>query len=151
MIKLTKLEQTVYDTIRALEAEGDAFDFQDVCMTCDMENTRARGVVVSLVKKGLVQTVQIPFEDGVMDSYQTRSIEEVEAELAASKVTVEAKKDEKPKKVSNASRVREQIAQVKETMSKEEAMAVVMQFCMEQLGQSKQLAKTYFTENWERV
>src|SRR5574343_605808 len=107
MIKLTKLEQTVYDTIRALEAEGDAFDFYDVCMTCDMGYTRARGVVVSLVKKGLVQTVQVPLDEGVIDTYQTRSIEEVEADLASKEAALaepkkeeKYNKEEKPKKMT---------------------------------------------------
>ena len=57
----------------------------------------------------------------------------------------------KPRKVTNAMKVREEIAKVKASMTKEEAELVVVQFCMEQLGQSKQLAKTYFKDNYDRV
>lgn len=60
-------------------------------------------------------------------------------------------KNGQPRKVTNAMRVREKIAEVKAEMSKEEAEMTVVQFCMEQLGQSKQLAKTYFKDNYDRV
>lgn len=60
-------------------------------------------------------------------------------------------KNGQPRKVTNAMRVREKIAEVKAEMSKEEAEMTVVQFCMEQLGQSKQLARTYFKDNYDRV
>lgn len=60
-------------------------------------------------------------------------------------------KNGQPRKVTNAMRVREKIAEVKAEMSKEEAEMAVVQFCMEQLGQSKQLARTYFKDNYDRV
>lgn len=150
MIKMTKLEETVYNAIRGIEQDGEPFDFHDICLESDMEGTRARGVIASLVKKGLVVSTKTAHEDEVIESYATRTIEEVEAEMATRPIVTHERKP-KEHKITNASRVRDKIAEVKTEMSKEEAQAVVVQFCMDQLGQSKQLAKTYFMENWERV
>ena len=55
------------------------------------------------------------------------------------------------KKVTNASLVREQIRELKDVLSKEEVEEVVVEWCMETLGQSRQLAKTYFANNWDKV
>lgn len=153
MIKMTKLEETVYNAIRGIEQDGELFDFHDICLESDMEGTRARGVIASLVKKGLVVSTKTAHEDEVIESYATRTIEEVEAEMATRPIVSHERKSKEPKihKITNASRVRDKIAEVKSEMSKEEAQAIVVQFCMEQLGQSKQLANTYFMENWERV
>lgn len=73
-------------------------------------------------------------------------------------VTVEEVKVDKPakivvdgKKISNAARMREQIALVKHKMDDAQAEEKLMQWAMEVLGHTKQLAKSYVRSNWDRV
>jgi len=54
-------------------------------------------------------------------------------------------------RVTNASLVRDQIRDLKAIFSKDEVEEAVIDWCMEVLGQSKQLAKTYFHNNWDKV
>ena len=146
MTKMTKLEQAVYDAINAVLQDSVEVDLQDICLETDMETSRARGVVASLIKKGLVVSEVSERNSEEVVTYQTRTIEEAEAEMAT-RVVAPAKE----KKVTKASLMREQIAAFKQTMTKEEAQAHIIQWAMETLGQSKQLAKVYFTENWYKV
>lgn len=54
-------------------------------------------------------------------------------------------------RVTNASLVRDQIRDLKAIFTKEEVEEAVIDWCMDVLGQSKQLAKTYFHNNWDKV
>lgn len=147
MIKMTKLEQAVYDAINAVLQDSVEVDLQDICLETDMDSSRARGVVASLTKKGLVIN-EVSENDGEeVVTYKTRTIEEVEAEMQ----TQDIEKPTKEKKVTKASLMREEIAKLKATMAKEEAQDQIIQWAMETLGQTKQLAKVYFTENWDKV
>lgn len=65
--------------------------------------------------------------------------------------TFEVKQHVTETRVTNASLVREQIRELKDILSKDEVEEVVVDWCMEVLGQSKQLAKTYFHNNWDKV
>ena len=161
MIKLTKNETAVYAAIET------ATTVDDITVIADMKKAAVLGVLASMVKKGAAQSAM----DGEVKMY-SRTEAEVElfvvqvAEQPQDTPTVEVeseepvqpnldpnkfKKDGTPRKVTNAMLIREEIAKVKETMSKEEAIAHVIMFGMEVIGQSKQLAKKYVTENYDKV
>lgn len=166
MIKLTKNETAVYAAIET------ATTVDDITVIADMKKAAVLGVLASLVKKGAAQSAM----DGEVKMYSRTEAEvelfvvqvveqpqitptaEVESKEEENKEPVQPnldmnkfKKDGTPRKVTNAMLIREEIAKVKETMSKEEAIAHVIMFGMEVIGQSKQLAKKYVTENYDKV
>ena len=162
MIKLTKNETAVYAAIET------ATTVDDITVIADMKKAAVLGVLASMVKKGAAQSVM----DGEVKMYSRTEAEvelhveqvaeqpqdiptaEVESKEEENKEPVQPnkfKKDGTPRKVTNAMLIREEIAKVKETMSKEEAIAHVIMFGMEVIGQSKQLAKKYVTENYDKV
>lgn len=166
MIKLTKNETAVYAAIET------ATTVDDITIIADMKKAAVLGVLASMVKKGAAQSAM----DGEVKMYSRTEAEvelfveqvaeqpqdtptiEVESKEEESKEPVQPnldpnkfKKDGTPRKVTNAMLIREEIAKVKEIMSKEEAIAHVIMFGMEVIGQSKQLAKKYVTENYDKV
>ena len=171
MIKLTKNETAVYAAIET------ATTVDDITVIADMKKAAVLGVLASMVKKGAAQSVmdgevkmysrteaevELHVEQVVEQPQETPTAEveskEEESKEEESKEPVQPnldpnkfKKDGTPRKVTNAMLIREEIAKVKETMSKEEAIAHVIMFGMEVIGQSKQLAKKYVTENYDKV
>ena len=180
MIKLTKNETAVFNAILATgAADADSIAYESslskVKVKSILKEMIEKSVVYSFDEDGAVMfditgaTVEC-FDEST--SHLTEEVvEEVnqeapkvedtkEQEPKEKKVKKEPKeeldptqftKNGKPRKVTNATRVREKIAMFKSTMTKEEAEMHVVQYCMEELGQSKQLAKTYFKDNWEKV
>src|SRR5574343_277228 len=149
MIKLTKNETAVY---AALSTAATA---EDVAVIVEMKKAAVLGVLASLMKKEVVVA-----QEGEAGKMFARTEAEVElyVEPAAEvkeepkqEVKEEPKQEGKPKKVTNAMRVRDKIAEVKAHLDNAEGHAQVMQYCMEVLGQTKQLAKAYVSENWGKV
>lgn len=165
MIKLTKNETAVYVAIET------ATTVDDITVITDLKKAAVLGVLASMVKKGAAQSamdgeakmysrteaeVELHVEQ-VVEQPQTTPTEEPENKeerkepVQPNLDTNKFKKDGTPRKVTNAMLIREEIAKVKETMSKEEVIAHVIMFGMEVIGQSKQLAKKYATENYDKV
>ena len=166
MIKLTKNETAVYAAIET------ATTVDDITVIADMKKAAVLGVLASMVKKGAAQSamdgevkmysrtdaeVELHVEQVVEQPQNTPTVA-VESKDEENKEPVQPnldpnkfKKDGTPRKVTNAMLIREEIAKVNETMSKEEAIAHVIMFGMEVIGQSKQLAKKYVTENYDKV
>src|SRR5574343_541792 len=166
MIKLTKNETAVYAALRT------AATAEDVAVIVEMKKAAVLGVLASLMKKEVVVA-----QEGEAGKMFARTEAEVELYVEpAAEVKEEPKqevkeepkqevkeqkeekvfdnhltKDGKPKKVTNAMRVRDKIAEVKAHLDNAEGHAQVMQYCMEVLGQTKQLAKAYVSENWGKV
>src|SRR5574344_109844 len=137
MIKLTKNETAVYAAIET------ATTVDDITVIADMKKAAVLGVLASMVKKGAAQSamdgevkmysrteaeVELHVEQ-VVEQPQDTTTEEPESK-EESKEPVQPnldpnkfKKDGTPRKVTNAMLIREEIAKVKETMSKEEAIA----------------------------
>jgi len=173
MIKLTKHETEVFN---AILATGSA-DAESIAYESSMSVVKTKSVLKDLIEKKAVysfdedgtvmfditgETVQAFDEDATFlvqeDDAQavpaTESIEPTKKQSKPEKEQLDPNlftKNGKPRKVTNAMKVREQISMLKATTSKEEAEMKIVQWCMETLGQSKQLAKTYFKDNWDKV
>lgn len=102
------------------------------------------------------KTVEATAKDLEMDKHTVASILRSIAakDLSVTVPTFEVR--ERPahngeKKVTNASLVRDQIRELKDVLSKEEVEEVVVEWCIDTLGQSRALAKIYFANNWDKV
>src|SRR5574343_558224 len=174
MIKLTKNETAVYAALRT------AATAEDVAVIVEMKKAAVLGVLASLMKKEVVVAQEVEAgnmfarTEAEVELYVEPAAEVKEEpkqevkEEPKQEVKEEPKqevkeqkeekvfdnhltKDGKPKKVTNAMRVRDKIAEVKAHLDNAEGHAQVMQYCMEVLGQTKQLAKAYVSENWGKV
>src|SRR5574343_44295 len=162
MIKLTKNETAVY---AALSTAATA---EDVAVIVEMKKAAVLGVLASLMKKEVVVAQEgeagkmFARTEAEVELYVEPAAEPKEEVKEEPKQEVKEQKEEKvfdnhltkdgkPKKVTNAMRVRDKIAEVKAHLDNAEGHAQVMQYCMEVLGQTKQLAKAYVSENWGKV
>src|SRR5574343_77567 len=179
MIKLTKNESKVFEAILATgAADADSIAYESgrskVKVKSVLKDLIAKSAVYSFTQD---EDVMFDITSANVEQYSedtshlvdevTDEVEEQKPEIPQEAPPAKAEKKEKapkeeldpakftkggkPRKVTNAMKVREEIAKVKSNMTKEEAEVVIVQFCMEQLGQSKQLAKTYFKDNYDRV
>lgn len=170
MTKLNAIESKVYTAIRSVENDYIA----GIAFEADMSTEQVEQIVTSLVAQGVVEATDAlngEFTYNVTDAeVELTEVEEVESvQQEEVKEEVKAKRGRKPKeqteeldltkftksgkprKVSNAALMREQIAQVKGKMEYKDAEAVLMAWAMETLGHTKQLAKSYVKSNWDRV
>lgn len=170
MIKLNKNETAIYKAIET------AVTVEDIAVIVEMKKASVLGVLASMIKKNVAQAQvnddvkvyartdaevelhveQVQEEKQIEETAQTASAQVTEAAQEQEQVQQKLdnnkfKKDGTVRKVTNAMLIREEIAKVKATMSKEEAIAHVIMFGMTVLGQSKQLAKKYVTENYVKV
>ena len=170
MTKLNAIESKVYTAIRSVENDYIA----GIAFEADMSTEQVEQIVTSLVAQGVVEATDAlndEFTYTVTDAeVELTEVEEVEA-AQQEEVKEEVKSNRgrkpkeqvedldltkftkagKPRKVSNAALMREQIAQVKGKMEYNDAEAVLMAWAMETLGHTKQLAKSYVKSNWDRV
>lgn len=170
MTKLNAIESKVYTAIRSVENDYIA----GIAFEADMSTEQVEQIVTSLVAQGVVEATDAlngEFTYNVTDAeVDLTEVEEVEA-AQQEEVKEEVKSNRgrkpkeqvedldlnkftkagKPRKVSNAALMREQIAQVKGKMEYKDAEAVLMAWAMETLGHTKQLAKSYVKSNWDRV
>lgn len=170
MTKLNSIESKVYTAIRSVENDYIA----GIAFEADMSTEQVEQIVTSLVAQGVVEATDAlngEFTYNVTDAeVELTEVEEVESvQQEEVKDEVKAKRGRKPKeqteeldltkftksgkprKVSNAALMREQISQVKGKMEYKDAEAVLMAWAMETLGHTKQLAKSYVKSNWDRV
>ena len=174
-ITLTKNETIVYDII------SQETSLDDIAFIAELKMAAVYGIVSSLAKKGVaVKTeggeyvraegvnVELYTEKEATQAVEQAPTEPVETvvELAEADepTTLPTKKADhsgidltkftkagKPRVISNAARMREQIAMVKGKMDDADAEKMLMQWAMETLGHTKQLAKSYVKTNWHRV
>ena len=173
MTKLNAIESKVYAAIRSVENDYIA----GIAFEADMSTEQVEQIVTSLVAQGVVEATDALNDeftynvtDAEVELTEVEAVEEVEAvQQEEDKEEVKSKRGRKPKeqveeldltkftksgkprKVSNAALMREQIAQVKGKMEYKDAEAVLMAWAMETLGHTKQLAKSYVKSNWDRV
>ena len=178
MIKLTKNETAVFNAIQVATTAEDVaviVEMKKAAVLGVLVSLMKKGVATSEEQEGGKMYSQTPdvevelFQEVKEEDEQeepkqaqeeapqatvevVQEQEEPKQEQASEKpADAELKKGGKPRKVANASRIREQIAMVKASMSKEEAIAHVIMFGVTVLGQSKALAKAYVTENYDKV
>ena len=145
----------VYGIVSSLAKKGAAVK------TESGEYVRAEGVNVELYTEKEVAPVAVQAPAEQVETADETAEEPVEPAKATEPPT---KKDDhngidlakftkagKPRVISNAARMREQIAMVKGKMDDTEAEKLLMQWAMETLGHTKQLAKSYVKTNWHRV
>jgi len=171
-IALTKNETIVYNII----TQETSLD--DIAFIAELKMASVYGIVSSLAKKGAaVKTesgeyvraegvnVELYTEKEVAPVEVQAPVELVETAEEPSKAVEQPTKKVghndidltkytragKPRVISNAARMREQIAMVKGKMDEVEAEKLLMQWAMDTLGHTKQLAKSYVKTNWHRV
>ena len=178
MIKLTKNETAVYNVIQTATAAEDIAvitEMKKAAVMGVLSSLVKKGVAIvdeqddvklftrtdaevelfqeEVVEETVNEVEETTNEETVNEVEETTNEEPV-SEAVEQKEQLDPNlftKSGKPRKVTNAMKIREQIALVKSSMTKEEAINHVMMFGVNVLGQSKQLAKAYATENYDRV